>query len=553
MRHIIKNRSKVIIIVSVIVAFTLGFSVADSDYFFKVNKSIDVFGRVFKEITFNYVDEIDPEIFMNTGIEGMLKSLDPYTNFISASEVNDVDLITTGRYGGIGITISMRDGMIVITSLMEGYTAQKQGLRIGDKIIEVDGKSLLNVKLEDVRHLTRGEPGTEVRVKVQREGEQKPLDFVLIREEIKLKNISYSNLIQNGIALIKLDRFNRTAGDEFRLAVKELRLKGEIKGIILDLRDNPGGLLDAAVNITSKFVPKGSLVVSTRGRKVGSEQQYFSVEEPILHEIPVAVLINKNSASASEIVAGAIQDLDRGIIVGSRTFGKGLVQNVVPLPYNNQLKLTTAKYYTPSGRCIQEIDYIHKDKDGLFTITPDSLKKNFFTTKGRKVQELGGIHPDTTLLELEPSLLYLELMRKAMFFKFATHYVSTHRELPEDFSANGDLCTQFKNYVRENKFTYEDQVETKVEEVRNLAEKSNYGKEIIDGIQALKLKIATHKENAFEENQKELVRQLRQEIYSRYKGEQGRIEASYMDDNQVQVAVGIIRNNNLYKKILNIQ
>ncbi|MBU2471361.1 MAG: S41 family peptidase [Bacteroidetes bacterium] len=553
MRHIIKNRSKVIIIVSVIVAFTLGFSVADSDYFFKVNKSIDVFGRVFKEITFNYVDEIDPEVFMNTGIEGMLKSLDPYTNFISASEVSDVDLITTGRYGGIGITISMRDGMIVITSLMEGYTAQKQGLRIGDKIIEVDGKSLLNVKLEDMRHLTRGEPGTEVRVKVQREGEQKPLDFDLIREEIKLKNISYSNLIQNEIALIKLDRFTRTAGDEFRLAVKELRLKGEIKGIILDLRDNPGGLLDAAVNITSKFVPKGSLVVSTRGRKTGSEQKYFSVEGPILHEIPVAVLINKNSASASEIVAGAIQDLDRGIIIGSRTFGKGLVQNVVPLPYNNQLKLTTAKYYTPSGRCIQEIDYIHKDKDGLFTITPDSLKKNFFTTKGRKVQELGGIHPDTTLLELEPSLLYLELMRKAMFFKFATHYVSTHRELPEDFSANGDLCTQFKNYVRENKFTYEDQVETKVEEVRNLAEKSNYGKEIIDGIQALKLKIATHKENAFEENQKELVRQLRQEIYSRYKGEQGRIEASYMDDNQVQVAVGIIRNNNLYKKILNIQ
>ena len=553
MKRIIKNRTKIIIIVSVIVAFTLGFTVADSDYFFKVNKSIDVFGRVFKEITFNYVDEIDPEVFMNTGIEGMLKSLDPYTNFISASEVSDVDLITTGSYGGIGITISMRDGMIMIASLMDGYTAQKQGLRIGDQIIEVDGKSLLNVKLEDVRHLTRGEPGTEVRVKVQREGEQKPLDFVLIREEIKLKNISYSNLIQNEIALIKLDRFTRTAGDEFRLAVKELRLKGEIKGIILDLRDNPGGLLDAAVNITSKFVPKGSLVVSTRGRKVGSEQKYFSVEEPILHEIPVAVLINKNSASASEIVAGAIQDLDRGIIVGSRTFGKGLVQNVVPLPYNNQLKLTTAKYYTPSGRCIQEIDYIHKDKDGLFTITPDSLKKNFFTTNGRKVQELGGIHPDTTLLEPEPSLLYLKLMQKAMFFKFATHYVSTHSELPEDFSANGDLCTQFKNYVRENKFTYEDQVETKVEEVRNLAEKSNYGKEIIDGIQALKLKIATHKENAFEENQKELVRQLRQEIYSRYKGEQGRIEASYMDDNQVQVAVGIIRNNNLYKKILNIQ
>ncbi len=553
MRHIIKNRKTIILFVSIIVAFTLGFTVADSDYFFRVNKSIDVFGKVFKEITFNYVDEINPEVFMNTGIEGMLKSLDPYTNFISASEVSDIELITTGSYGGIGITISMRDGMIVIVSLMDGYTAQKQGLRIGDQIIEVDGKSLVNVKLEDVRHLTRGEPGTEVRVKVVRDGDKKPLDFVLIRDEIKLKNISYSNFIQNGIAIIKLDRFTRSAADELRLAVKELQLKSEIKGIILDLRDNPGGLLDAAVSITSKFVSKGSLIVSTRGRKTGSEQKYFSLEEPILHEIPVAVLINKNSASASEVVAGAIQDLDRGILVGSRTFGKGLVQNVVPLPYNHQLKLTTAKYYTPSGRCIQEIDYVHKDKDGLFTITPDSLKKIFFTHKGRKVQELGGIHPDTIVVDPDPSSLYLELMRKAMFFKFATHYVSTHRKLPEDFSANGDLCTQFKNYVRENNFIFENEIVAKTEEVKKLAEKLNYDNEIINELQALKLKISTGKKNAFEENQKELVRSLRQEIYSRYKGEYGRIEASYIDDDQVQVAIGIISDNNLYKKMLNLR
>ncbi len=539
----------VITIVLIIAAF--GFNVADSDYFFKVNKSIDIFGRVFKEVSLNYVDEIDPEVFMKAGVDGMLKSLDPYTTFITSSEASDVELLTTGKYGGIGISIGMRDGMIIVTSLMEGYTAQRQGLRIGDQILDVNGKSLENVKLEDMRHLTRGEPGTEVKLKVKREGDPKPLDFVLIREEIKLKNISYAEFIKDGIALIRLDRFTRSAGDELRLAVKELKLKGEIKGIILDVRDNPGGLLEAAVDVVSKFVPKGSLIVSTKGRRPESENKFLSVEEPMLKDIPLAILVNQNSASASEIVSGSIQDLDRGVIIGTKTFGKGLVQNIIPLLYNNQLKMSTAKYYTPSGRCIQEIDYMHKSKDGLFTITPDSLRKEYKTKNLRKVYELGGIHPDTTVADSAPSLLFTELMRKAMFFKFANHYVALHNELPNDFSVNGELCKQFKEYVNNENFTYEDEAETKLDEILEFSEKSNYSAELRDEIKALKNKFTSLKDKGFEMNSKELANALRQEILSRYKGEKGRFEATLDGDMQVQTALGLLQDSVRYKKILN--
>jgi carboxyl-terminal processing protease len=539
------------IVLLIVIAFTFGFTLSDSDYFFKVNKSIDVFGRVYKELTLNYVDEIDPEVFMKAGVDGMLKSLDPYTNFITSSEASDVELITTGKYGGIGISIGMREGMIIITSLMEGYTAQRQGLRIGDQILDVNGKSLENVKLEDIRHLTRGEPGTEVKLKVKREGDPKPLDFVLIREEIKLKNISYADFVKDGIALIRLDRFTRSAGDELRLAVKELKLKGEIRGIILDVRDNPGGLLEAAVDVVSKFVPKGSLIVSTKGRRPESENKFLSVEEPMLKDIPLAILVNQNSASASEIVAGSIQDLDRGVIVGTKTFGKGLVQNIIPLVYDNQLKMTTAKYYTPSGRCIQEIDYMHKSKDGLFTITPDSLRKEYMTKNLRKVYESGGIHPDTTVSDSDPSILFVELLRKAMFFKFANHYVAVHQELPQDFSVNGELCKQFKEYVDKESFTYEDEAETKIDEVIKFSEKSKYSAELIDEIKALKNKFTSIKDKGFETNKKELANALRQEIFSRYKGEKGRFEATFDGDIQVQTSLGLLQDSVKYKKILN--
>lgn len=550
MKKLYKKYNYKIILLLALATFLIGFKLQDSDYFLKINKSIEIFGNVYKEIAFNYVDEVDPETLMKSGIEGMLKTLDPYTNFIPSNEFSDVELITTGKYGGIGITISMRDGMIIITSLMEGYSAQKQGLKIGDQIIEVDGKSLIGVKPESVRHLTRGEPGTEVRIKILREGEPKPLEFVLIREEIKLKNITYAGFVRNGIAIIKLDRFTRNAGEELRIAIKDLKLKNEIKGLILDLRDNPGGLLESAVDVVSKFLPKGSPVVSTKGRRTNNEIVYKSNEEPILDKVPIAILVNSNSASASEIVAGAIQDLDRGIIVGTKTFGKGLVQNVFPLPYQSQLKMTTAKYYTPSGRCIQEIVYTHKADSGKEIITPDSLKKIFYTKNGRPVKELGGIEPDTLVKTGDLNPLFTELLRKAMFFKFATTYTSKHKEPPEDFSINGALCSEFRTFLDSNKFDYESEAEKKLEELKTLTENYPNKEEILIEINNLKKIFQSAKQTIFTSNHKEIARMLRQEIMSRYKGESGRIEASYTDDEVVITAVNILSDEIVYKKLI---
>lgn len=545
-----KRIIKSIIMMLGVTVVLAGFKFADTDYFFKVNKGIDIFGRVYKEVTLNYVDELDPEKFMESGIDGLLANLDPYTNFISESEGDEVELITTGKYGGIGVTIGLRDGYITILSLMDGYSAQRQGLQPGDKILEIDGKPISGSKPDGVRSMTRGEAGTEVHVKVEREGETKPLDFVLVREEIQLKNISYADFIGDGIVYARLERFTRGAGDELRLAIKDLKLKGTIKGVILDLRDNPGGLLDVAVDIVEKFAAKGSLVITTRGRKPEAEKKYYAMEEPMLPDAPLIVLVNRNSASASEIVAGALQDLDRGLILGTRSFGKGLVQTIAPLPYNNQLKITTAKYYTPSGRCIQEIDYQHKGRDGVFAITPDSLRHKFKTLKGRTEYELGGIVPDSAVAEPDPSTMHKELLRKSMYFKFATRYVSTHRDSNPAFD-NTVLLKEFQTYLDGQKFSYQDEGEVKLKELHDIADKSKYSAAVLEEIDRLKAQLVNEKVNGLDRNKREVLRILKTELMSRYKGERGRIEASFEGDVQLDAARGLLKNTKAYAKKLN--
>ncbi len=554
MKQLFTKRKKLIPILfaAVTCLLVVGFTLADSDYFFKVNKSIDIFGRVYKEITLNYVDEVDPEKFMESGIDGLLGTLDPYTNFINEHEGDEVELITTGKYGGIGVTIGQRDGFITILTLMDGYSAQRQGLQPGDRLLEVDGTSIVGLKPDGVRSLTRGEPGTEVRLKIEREGESKHLEFVLMREEIQLKNISYANFIDNGVAYVHLERFSRSAGDELRLAIKDLKLKGTINSMIIDLRDNPGGLLDVAVDVVEKFVPKGSLVVSTRGRKPESEKKYFATEEPMLQDVPLIVLVNRNSASASEIVAGALQDLDRGLILGTRSFGKGLVQTIAPLPYNAQLKITTAKYYTPSGRCIQEIDYMHKNKDGMFAVTPDSLRQQFKTLKGRIEYERGGITPDTILAEPEASALHKELLRKSLYFKFATRYVNTHKDVPATLDEE-KIASSFQSFLDEQKFEYQDEGELKVKELAEIADKSRYSSSVKEIVDRLKTQLAAEKNKGIDRNKGEVIRALTMEIMSRYKGEQGRIEASLTGDIQINAAKGLLGNLKEYSRRLVVE
>jgi carboxyl-terminal processing protease len=519
----------------------------DGEYFLKMNKSIDLFGQVYKKIAVDYVDEVDPEKFMQAGIDGMLGSLDPYTVYIDKQNGDEVELLTTGKYGGIGVTIAQRDGAIQVMTVMDGYSAQRQGILPGDRILEVDGLKVANKKPDEVRSLTRGEPGTETHVTIEREGEKQPLTFVLIREEIQLKNVTYSELSGDGIGYIRLERFSNTAGDEVRQAIQEIKLKGEVKGLVLDLRGNPGGLLKSAVEVVSKFVPRGSPIVTTRGRRTETEKQFTSLEEPLLPTTPLVVLTDRNSASASEIVSGALQDLDRALVVGTRTFGKGLVQDVERLAYGAQLKLTTARYYIPSGRSIQEIDYMHKDRNGVFATVPDSLKRMFKTANGRRVYEYGGITPDSIVKEEEFGSMVRELYRKSMFFKFANSYLGDHKG--EKFTGITDAHGKaFRKFLDDQKFDYQEEADGKLKEIRQIAERSHYSKEIIANLDLLAATMEKEKVRGFDRYKEHIARELNIEFMARAKGDQGRIAASLKDDPQFEVAVGILKEASLYAK-----
>ncbi len=521
----------------------VGFQMGEQDYFFRMNKSIDIFGRVYKEVALNYVDDLNPEHFMESGIDGMLATLDPYTTFYDDKEGDEVDLITTGKYGGVGISIGVRDGKITILNLMEGYSAQRQGLQPGDHIIAIDGTSIVSVRPDNVRGLTRGPAGTEVHVLIEREGESKPIEFVLVREEIQLKNVTFADTVGDGIAYIRLERFSSNTGDEFAAAIHSLQAKGDIRGVILDLRGNPGGLLNMAVNVVEKFVPRGSLIVSMKGRRPESEKKFFAGEDPVLPAVPLVVLVNRNSASASEIVAGAIQDLDRGVILGTRSFGKGLVQTITPLMYNTQLKITTAKYYTPSGRCIQEIDYAKKNIDSVLAITPDSLRKEFRTLKGRPEYELGGIHPDTLVGEPVQTRLDGELLRKALYYRFAAYYSAQRAG-----GKPGDdvIFNEFKLFLEKEKFIWQSESEAKLEELAALAAKGSASPAVMAEIGTLREQLRKEKGNAVDREKKAIVAELKVQLASRVAGEHGRIEASLADDVQFNAAKGLILNHRAY-------
>ena len=519
----------------------------DNEMFFKISKSIDVFGRVYREVAANYVDEVDPEKFMQAGIDGMLGTLDPYTVFIDKEDGDEVDLLTNGKYGGIGVTIGVRDGVMRIITVMEGYSAHRQGLLPGDRLLEIEGTKVSLKKPEEVRNLTRGDPGTEVKVVVEREGEPKPLVFVLIREEIQVKNVTYAGYVEPGIGYIRLERFSRKAGEEVRQAIKELKVQGELKGMILDLRGNPGGLLDAAVDVVNKFVPRGSLIVYTKSRRQEAEKKYYSAEEPLLPSTPLIVLTDRGSASASEIISGSLQDLDRALMVGTRTFGKGLVQTILPLNYGAQLKVTTARYYIPSGRSIQEIDYLHKDHNGVFVTVPDSLKREYKTSHGRRVFEFGGITPDSVVGTTDVGPMVRELQRKSLFFKFANRYVSEHKQ-DSVKGVTKEVLSAFRGFLNAQNFDFQEESEGKVKELRQLSERLHYSAEVLADLDGLGAALDKEKLRSFDRYGDHIMDILTIELMARLKGDRGRIEASFRNDVQIQSAVGILMNPKLYAK-----
>jgi carboxyl-terminal processing protease len=390
-------------------------------------------------------------------------------------------------------------------------------------------------------------------MEIEREGEKKPLEFVLMREEISVRNITYTGYLEKGIGYIRLERFSRTAGDDFRLAIKDLVAKGELKALILDLRNNPGGLLESAVEIVSKFLPESSLVVSTRGRKSDTERKYYSMETPMLLEVPIAVLVNRFSASASEIVAGAIQDLDRGALVGTRTFGKGLVQTITRLSETSSLKMTTARYYTPSGRCIQEIDYWHRDPDGNGTTMPDSMKRVFHTMHNRLVWEGDGIQPDTIVADTNHNAFIDELNRKAMFFKYANHYAAEKKTLEDNFDVTDSLLENFKAFLKDKEFEYQEEGEVKLKELHEIASASRYDKSFIDGINKLATVLKADKDRQIYRYKNELCAVLKTEILGRMKGDKARIESTFLTDRQLQTAINILKNKKGYDKLLGVK
>jgi len=538
-------------IVVIACGFLVGFfGRSDDDLMLKTRQWIGVFGKVYTEVALNYVDPVDPERFMHAGIDGMLKTLDPYTVYLGEKESDEMDLVTTGKYAGVGITIGVRDGYITVLSPMEGFSAAKQGIQSGDRILEVDGKSLKSLSTDDVRELVRGVPGTSLKMKIEREGEPKPLEFVLIREEIPVRNVTYAGFVSDGIGYIRLERFSRTAGDDVRTSIKDLRSKGTIKGVVLDLRDNPGGLLDIAVDVVSKFLPESTLVVSTRGRRSDSERKYYSTETPMLGDVPLAVLVDRGSASASEIVAGAIQDVDRGVIVGTRSFGKGLVQTITRITENSSLKITSGRYYTPSGRSIQEIDYFHRTKDGVFTVKPDSARKQFRTAHNRIVLDGEGIVPDSTVPDEPTNRLLDELTRKAMLFKFANHLATEKRSFPENFEVTDELIREFDAFLKERDFQYEEEAEVQLKALRETGGKARYGKSFSDEVDRLEKIIGVEKGRAFERYDKEIRNALKLEIIERLRGEKAAIQASFKDDRQLQVATTLLKNRPVYAKLM---
>jgi len=527
-----------------------GFITRDNDVYFEINKSIDIFGRVYREVTINYVDQLNPGEFMLSGINGMLTSLDPYTDFIDSAQQKDIDIITKGKYGGIGATVGLRNENITIVDLIEGYSAQRQGMRIGDIITKINDTRVTRDNFDSLSEFLKGDPGTTVKINVKREGSQEEVVFNLVREEVEIKNVSYYGFIpeESENAYIKLSGFSRSAGDEVKQALLDLKSKREIKSLILDLRGNPGGLLDAAIDVCEKFLKKGDLVVSVKGRDSLNIKKYFSNEEPILGSTEMILLVDEGSASASEIVAGAIQDHDRAVLVGTNSFGKGLVQTIIPLSYNTSLKITTARYYTPSGRSIQKIDYSSRNK--VFEKYSALDHKEFKTDNKRTVLSAGGIMPDSIVRNESNSHLIQNLLADGMFFKFATHFYNNNPKAELSKISSDLLLKAFTDYMKEEKFNFVSNSERLIDELKKASAEENLDSKFQDMLEKEKSQIDATHSNEIDKYRNDFVFLIREELAARIDGRNGRIRESLGFDKQFLTANYIISHPGLYSKFL---
>lgn len=515
------------------------------DVYFLIKKNYSIFSKTYETVALEYVDEVDPEILMQSGLDAMLETLDPYTVLFNEAQNEQAEIISRGNYAGIGIEAGYRDGEVVVIAPMEGAPAEKAGIRAGDIIIAVDGVSTEDLQPEEVNALTSGETGSEVTITIKRFGVTQPLDFTLKRERIEVTNISYSGLIgaNEHTGYIRLSQFGNNSAEEIRKALADLMESTELNGLVLDLRDNPGGILQEAVQIIDKFVEPGITVVDIRGR-LAEYNQTFSTREPVMFDKPVIVLMNGGSASASEVVAGALQDLDRALIIGKQSFGKGLVQIVKPLPYNNSLKLTISRYYIPSGRSIQSVQYTHQGRNAA--INANTSRQEFKTRNGRIVYEGRGIEPDVESMIEEPDILEIALMQQGMYFDYATEYEAENEvfnadELPDE------VFVDFQKYLSEENFSYQTDSEKILADLQETLPKNTATEKAITELHDA---IAAEKEVVFNEAEQSIRRALFLELISRYKNQSGRIKASLKTDADVATALEYINNQAELAKLL---
>lgn len=537
---------------AVVCVFGLGFfAFRNDERFFEIARNLDIYATLFKELNRYYVDEINPNRLTKMSIESMLKNLDPYTNFYAEDEIEDYRTMTTGQYTGIGAVITTNKGKNIIYSILEGSPAEKSGLHIGDEIVKIDGVDLTTRKDANPDKLMKGQANSVVKLAVKRVGSKDPIEVSVTREFVKTGNVPYYGMLSDEVGYIDLKDFNQTAAREVKTALIELKGKG-MKKLVLDVRENPGGLLDQAVLICNLFIPKDAEVVSNRGKVTEWNKTYTAPMAPVDTEIPLVVLVNGRSASASEIVSGVIQDYDRGVLIGQRTYGKGLVQTTRDLSYNTKLKVTVAKYYIPSGRCIQAIDYSHRNADGSVGKVPDSLKVAFKTRNGRVVYDGGGVEPDVATELINRTPIINSLNSKGLLFDYALQYRAAHPTIKtaKEFELSDTDYQSFVAWLKDKEYDYTTQVEKDLSELEASAKKEKYFDAIQEQFKALKTKLTHSKDSDLMMFKKDIKQMLEREIVSHYYLQKGEREFVFRTDAEVKAALDLFKDMPRYDKIL---
>jgi len=526
-----------------------------NDPYFEISKNLDIYATLFRELNTYYVDPIEPGKLVKIGVDAMLEDLDPYTNYITESDIEEYEFMTTGKYGGIGASMRKKGDEIYIGDVYENSPAQKAGLHPGDMLESIDNQAVKGKTIDDLSLLLKGSPGTQINMKIKDAFTHQESQKMITRGEIEISSVPYFSLVgdQNNIAYVRLTQFTQGCARQVKDAFDSLqRQQPNLKGLVLDLRNNPGGLLDEAVAICNIFVDKNQLVVSTKGKISDMDKEYRTPGLVWNKDLPLTVLVNHSSASASEIVAGTMQDLDRGVIIGERSYGKGLVQVTLPLGFNARLKLTIARYYTPSGRCIQAIDYAHRNADGSVGNVPDSLKKSYKTKVGRTVRSGGGIEPDVHIKDDPMSMIAVTLYTKNYLFDYATEYASKHPTLAsaDKFTLSDDEFSQFAKWIDNKDYSYKTETEDALDSLRRLAIREKYYDDAKDQFDALKNKLSHDKKQDLMKHKEQVKRMLENEIASRYYYTRGRIAQALQYDKELDKALSLIKNPGEYGAVL---